>query len=163
MDIIRVHPKNFKFKFYLYHVSATVGFILVAFFLLQIIPYEICFVIGFLMISIPFLLAPPELVILLKDRKLIFRHKISCSTLSFKDIFMVESSADSVKIKNYENSTLLEINKEHFKNINLAELSEYLIDLLFGSIKIDPMRFTSVKFTGFKFVDRCKSALMKLV
>lgn len=161
MDIIRVHPKNFRFLFYLYHGSAAAGFITVVSFLLQIIPYDFYFIIGVLMIAIPFLLAPPELVILLKDHKLIFRHRTSCSTLSFKDILLVEASAYSVKIKDYKNSTLLEIHQKHFKNINLSELSEYLRDLLVGNKKVDPMRYTSVKFTEFKFVDRCKSILTR--
>lgn len=153
MDIIRVHPKNFKFLFYLYHGSAAVGFILIVSYLFQIIPYDLFFIMGILMISIPFFLSPPELIILSKERKLVFRHRISCSTLPFKVISQVEASAYSVKIKDYENSTLLEIHKKHFKNINLAELSEYLRNLLFGHKKIDPMRYTSVNFTGFKFID----------
>lgn len=162
MEIIRVHPKSFKFLFYFYHGSAAMGFILLTGFLLQIISCDISFIIGILMISIPFLLAPPELIILLKEQKLIYRHRINCSTIPFNDIFQIKTSACLLEIKNYEKSTLLKIHKKYFKNIDLPELSEYLRALLSGHQRVDPMRYTSVKFTGCKFLDRCKSAFAKM-
>jgi hypothetical protein len=153
MENIRVHPEGFKFLFFLYHGFAAAGFILVAGFLSQIIPYDISLIAGILMIAIPFLLVPPELIILLQDQKLIFRHRINFSTISFHDIARVEASASSVEIKNRENHTLMEIHKKHFKNIDLSELSEYIRDLLSGHRKVDPMKYTSVKFTGCRFLD----------
>ncbi|MBU0768591.1 MAG: hypothetical protein KJ687_05845, partial [Proteobacteria bacterium] len=74
--------------------------------------------------------------------------------IPFKNISRVKTSACSVKIKNYENNTLLEIHKEHFKNINLSELSEYIVDLLSGRQEVDKMKYSSVKFTGCRFFER---------
>jgi hypothetical protein len=161
MENIRVHPKGFKFLFFLYHGSAAVGFILVTGFLLKVVPYDISFFIGILMISIPFLLVPPELIVVLKDQKLIFRHGINCTTIPFKNILQVKTSACSVKIKDFGNNTLLEIHKEHFKNINLSELSEYIVDLLSGRHETDNMKYSSVKFTGCRFFEWCKSGFVK--
>lgn len=96
----------------------------------------------------PFLLAPPELIILIRDQKMIFRHRINCKIISFKNISRVKTSECSIKIKNDENNTLLKIHKEHFKHIDLSELSDYIRTLLSGHQKVDPMRYTSVKFTG---------------
>lgn len=158
MEIVRVHPKSFKFLFYLYHGSAAMGFLLLTGFILQIISHDISFVVGILMISVPFFLAPPELIILLKEQKLIFRHGVKCSTISFNDIFRIKTCACRIEIKNYEKKTLLSIHGEYFKNIDLQELSEYIRALMSGHQKVDPMRYTSVKFTGCKIPDRCKSA-----
>lgn len=161
MDIIRVHPKDFKFLFYLYHGSAAVGFMLLAGCMFQIIPCNISLIVGVLMVAFPFFMVPPELLIHLKDRKLIFRYRFNCSTISFKDISRVEASGCAVNIKNHENKTLLKINKKHFKHINLSELSEYIRDLLSGHSKIDPMKYTAIKFRGCKLIERCKAALDK--
>jgi hypothetical protein len=161
MENIRVHPKGFKFLFYLCHGSAAIGFIMLTGVLLQIIPTEDSLIIWLLMISIPFFVVPPELIILLKDQKLIFRNRMNYSMIPFKDISMVKASACSIEIKNHENNTLLEIHKKHFKNIDLLELSEYIRFLLSGNQKVDPMKYTSVKFTGCKFLAWCKSVLSK--
>jgi hypothetical protein len=146
MEIIRVHPRGFRFLFFLYHGSAAMGLILLTGLFLKIISYDISFIVGILMISIPFFLIPPELIILLKERKLIFRHGIKCSTISFSDISQIKTSASIIEIKNHEKSTLLTIQKEYFKNIDLQELSEYLRALIAGHQKVDPMRYTSVFF-----------------
>ena len=163
MDTIRVHPKGFKFLFCLYHGSAAVGLALITSFLLQIIAYDICFLIGTLMVSLPFFLAPPEIIFLIKDQKMIFRHRISCTTIAFSNISQIKTSARLIEIVNTETQTLLKINKEHFKNIDIRELSEYIKELLFANQEIDPMKYTSVKITECKFIDRCKSAFFKTV
>jgi hypothetical protein len=161
MEIVRVHPKGFKFFFYLYHGIAAVGFILTTGFLFQIIPYNSCFISGILMMSIPFLVVPPELTILLKDQKLIFRHRINCSTIAFEDISRVELSTCSVDLINCENNTLLKISSKYFKNIKLSELSEYIRGLLSGNREIDPARYAAVNFKGCKFIGWCISQLGK--
>jgi hypothetical protein len=156
MDIIRVHPKNFKALFYLYHGSAAVGLILLAGFMCRILPYNAGFIAGVLMVSIPFLMIPPELLIHIRDQKLIFRYRFNCSTISFKDISAVEASARSVVIKNHENLAILTIDHNYFKNIHPSDLSEYIRDLLSARRKTDPMKYTSVKYQGCRFIDWCK-------
>jgi acyl carrier protein len=54
MEIIRVHPRGFRFLFFLYHGSAAMGLILLTGLFLKIISYDISFIVGILMISIPF-------------------------------------------------------------------------------------------------------------
>jgi hypothetical protein len=158
MDIIRVHPKGFRFLFYLYHGSAAVGFVLIAGSVLQIIPHDTIFIMGLLMISIPFFLIPPELIFLLEKKKLIFRHGFYCATIPFEDICKVETSVYSIEMKNLKNNTLIEIYKEHFKNIDLIELSKYIQVLLSGDQIVDPMKYTAVKFSGCGLLDRFTSA-----
>ena len=161
MDIIRVHPKDFKTLFYLYHGSAAAGLILLAGFMSRVMPYNVGLIAGVFMVSLPFLMIPPELFIHLRDQKLIFRYRFNCSTISFKDIRKVEASARAVLIKNHENITLLTINKNHFKNIHPSELSEYIRDVLSGQRKPDPMKYTYVKLKGCRLIAWCKSALAK--
>jgi hypothetical protein len=162
IDTIRVHPKGFRFLFYLYHGSAAVGFVLIAGSVLQIIPYDTIVILGLLMISIPFFLIPPELIFLLEKKKLIFRHGFYCATIPFKDIYKVETSVSSIEMKNLKNITLIEICKEHYKNIDLFELSNYIQVLLSGDQKVDPMKYTAVKFLGCGLLDRFTSAFGKL-
>ena len=161
MGNIRVHSNGFRFLFFLYHGSAATGFLLLGGCLFRLIPYDISILIGILMISIPFMMVPPELIVLLKEQKLIFRYRMNHVTVPFTDISHVEVSACSVVIKNRDNNPLLEIRKEHFKHINLFELSEYIRDLLSGDKKIDPVRFAAVQFNGCKFLGGRKSVIGK--
>ena len=162
MDIIRVHPKGFRFLFYLYHGLAALGFALITSFLLQIIVYDIIFIIGILMVSIPFLLAPPELIFHVKDQNMIFRHRINYTTIAFNNISQIKTTANSIEIENIETRKLLKIEKKHFKNIDLKELSEYIKILLSARENVDPVKYTSVKISGCKIKDWCKSAFERM-
>lgn len=158
MDTVRVHSKGFKFLFYFYHGCCLAGVLLVTGLISPVLPDDYDALVGFLMIVTPFFLAPPELIILFRERKVVFRRGLSSITLYFEDIAQIVGLAGCVEIKGRGGRTLLNISDVHFKKMNFFELAEYLEDLLSGRREVDYMKYTAVKFSGCKIIGWCKSA-----
>jgi hypothetical protein len=146
----------------LYHGVAFLGILLLVCFLLQVFPYDTILIIGISMVAIPYLLVPPELFLDLKKRELIFRNSISYTSISFDDIAQITTSKDLIDIKNHSGNINILIKKKHFKNIHLAELSQYIKDLLSENKTVDPIKYTSIKLPACGFFGLCKFAYQKI-
>lgn len=149
MDTVRIHSKGFRTLFYFYHLSGLTGLlILLVCFLLSIFgdgSYGLLAVCGMLMIAVPLTTAPPEIIVLLKERRLLFRRGLKCSDLDFKDIAAIKTAGDRIEIRDKADNVLMKISQAHFKNIRAAELCNYITGLITGGTDLDLMRYTSVR------------------
>lgn len=150
MDRVRIHSEGFRNLFYLSHLSGGIGLILLLIYIslsiFNSITYNLFLIYGILMIAIPLIAVPPEIIMLLKAKRIIFRHKLKCAVADFENIHKINTCRDIIEIKDFRNNTLIAIRQEHFKNIPLNELSNYIGKLLSANEDINYLKYTSIKF-----------------
>ena len=83
MQVIRIHSTGFRLLFFLYHAMAAAGFLLSTITLgmstMQSYNHLLLLIAGVSMVVLPFFLAPPEIMLDVKEKKFVFRTGIRCS------------------------------------------------------------------------------------
>lgn len=145
MERVRIHSKGFRKLFYLYHLSGGLGLIMLLMALFNHTPYSTLTACGVILIAIPLMMAPPEIIVNLKERRLIFRYKMKCLSVDFGDVYDINSDSGLIEVRNLMKRTVISIRQEHFKNIPLCDLKDYIKKLLSGSADINYRKYNSIK------------------
>lgn len=103
---------------------------------------------GILMVVLPFFLAPPEIILDIKENTFVFRNGMTYSTIYFSDIKTLTVDNDIMLIKSIQNKENISIYQDHFKHIPLPKMKKYIESILAGNTNFDPWQFNSVKLRG---------------
>jgi hypothetical protein len=156
MEKVRIHSEGFRNLFYLYHLSGCVGFIMLLLYVFLFafgnISHNLLLACGVLMIAIPLTTAPPEIIVLLKERRIIFRCRLKSMEADFDDIHKITTCGNAIEISDCRNDVMIVIRQEQFKNIPLQELGNYLSELISGNTDINRVQYTSIWFGRCKVV-----------
>lgn len=156
MDKVRIHSKGFRNLFYLYHVSGGIGFMMLLLYIVLFaygnVSHNLLLACGVLMIAIPLTTAPPEIIVLLKEKRMIFRCRLTSLEADFDDIHKIITCGNAIKISDVQNNAMIIIRQDQFKNIALQELCNYLSKLTSGNTDINRAQYTSIVFGKCKVV-----------
>lgn len=149
MKVIRIHSVGFRRLFCLYHAFAALGcVVIIMVFCLsanQSYAHMLLFVAGILMMVLPLFLAPPEIILDLKEKMFVFRKGMKCSKIYFSEIKDLTIDTGIMRILDYQNTKPISIHQNHFHHIPLPKMRRYIHEILAGNSKIDKWQFNAVK------------------
>ena len=149
MKVIRIHSVGFRRLFIMYHALAAMGcLVLICVFCLsanQSYTHMFLIIAGILMVVLPLCIAPPEIMLDLKEELFVFRKGIHYSKVSFSEIKALTIDTGILRIRHIQNAKTISIHQEHFIHIPLPDMKDYIHKILAGNTKIDKRQYNSVK------------------